>query len=78
MLLPASTIIPVPGSITKKKTEYKKKNSRPVQDLNLRGHSPIDFKSIALTTRPTGQDVNALSFENICALLPNIVIFYYI
>ena len=22
------------------------------QDLNLRGHSPIDFKSIALTTRP--------------------------
>ena len=30
--------------------QIKKNRSR--QDSNLRGHSPIDFESIALTTRP--------------------------
>ena len=31
------------------------KKKRPLQDLNLRGQSPADFESAALTTRPNGQ-----------------------
>ena len=35
-----------------------------MQDLNLRGKTPLDFKSNALTTRPLQQQTAAVSFPN--------------
>ena len=40
------------------------KKDRLLQDLNLRGQSPIDFESIALTARP-----NSLQMHPIVAFL---------
>lgn len=37
------------------KKKGKRKNNRSEQDSNLRGHSPLDFESNALTTRPSLQ-----------------------
>ena len=46
----------------------KKKRGRTEQDSNLRGQSPLDFESNALTTRPSVQILRADS--DITVLLP--------
>ena len=40
--------------------EFRRKKIRTEQDLNLRGQSPLDFESNALTTRPSVLDTHSV------------------
>ena len=56
------------GMETTKYDAGKKGKCRCEQDSNLRGETPLDFKSNALTTRPSQQDYKYLgsNFLSIC------------
>jgi hypothetical protein len=56
---------PIPIIFVRFRIIFKKIKKRRLQDLNLRGETPTDFKSVALTARPNR---HMLINEHICEM----------